>query len=244
MKIKVLNIEKDEFDIENSGFSLLIETDGINILFDVGLLNDKENIENNLKGKEIKYIVLSHGHIDHTEGLKYLKSIEDYKIVCHPSAIIPKTFKQRNIGIQLNKDEINRLNVIKTTKIMQLSENAYFLGEIPRIHEKTPMIEGDNLSDDSGIAVRTPKGIVAILGCGHSGLINITEFIKQEFNEPLFAIIGGFHLIDGKTNQEKIKYLFENYEKIFPMHCLNCNAIELFRSKNIEKLKTNEVISC
>ena len=49
----------------------------------------------NINLSEIKYLVLSHGHYDHTDGLKFID--EKIKIVCHPDCTIWRKSKRTNI---------------------------------------------------------------------------------------------------------------------------------------------------
>ncbi|PIN69300.1 hypothetical protein COV93_06060 [Candidatus Woesearchaeota archaeon CG11_big_fil_rev_8_21_14_0_20_43_8] len=242
MKITILHNERTSFDIEKSGFCLLIEFDNKVILFDTGLKNDISNILDKTKNLDIDFIVLSHGHIDHTEGLKYLSFKKIKKVICHPKALEEKRFKSKNIGLNLSIKETKKYDLITTNKIMQLSNNIFFLGEIPRKYEKVASIEKDAVLDDTGLVFRTTKGLVLVIGCGHSGLKNITKYIHKNFKDKLYAIIGGFHLLDDNTTTEKILYLIKNYKKIYPMHCINNFAIDLFKKYNIDKIKAKKII--
>mgnify|MGYP005640853277 FL=1 len=79
--VQVINNELNEFDNENSGFSLLINFEGKKILFDFGIGREvKENLlKIGLTEEDIDFFVLSHGHIDHTQGIKYLTLNEKKK---------------------------------------------------------------------------------------------------------------------------------------------------------------------
>ena len=69
------------------GLSVLIEQDSTTLLFDTGqgksILNNLECLQ---KGPgSISAIVLSHGHYDHTEGLKQvLQRCGSVDVFCHP----------------------------------------------------------------------------------------------------------------------------------------------------------------
>ena len=89
MKICVLHEEMDEFIEEYSGFSVYIEFKGKKILFDTS--NDKKgkDILKNAKKlnidlfNKLDYIVLSHGHYDHTNGLVALRGTKA-RVLAHP----------------------------------------------------------------------------------------------------------------------------------------------------------------
>jgi 7,8-dihydropterin-6-yl-methyl-4-(beta-D-ribofuranosyl)aminobenzene 5'-phosphate synthase len=85
MKITILveNTASLNFQAEH-GLSYLIEDD-CEVLFDTGhsdlFLKNAKKL--NVDLRSIKVIVLSHGHWDHGNGLKYLN---EKKLICHPNA--------------------------------------------------------------------------------------------------------------------------------------------------------------
>jgi 7,8-dihydropterin-6-yl-methyl-4-(beta-D-ribofuranosyl)aminobenzene 5'-phosphate synthase len=139
MKIHILteNCAGGHFLAEH-GLSYLVEIDDQKILFDSGnsdvfLKNARKmgfNIEN-----EVKTVVLSHGHWDHGDGLKYL---QNKKLIAHPGAFIRRFRKKDSspVGLSLTKKEIeNRYCLTETKNPVQISENLWFLGEIPRLND-------------------------------------------------------------------------------------------------------------
>ena len=86
LKITVLNDNRNKNNRElfnSHGLSLLIEKDDFKFLFDVG--KDDNFLKNskalNIDLNDINHVVLSHGHYDHTDGLKFMN---DLKIIAHP----------------------------------------------------------------------------------------------------------------------------------------------------------------
>ena len=111
MKLTVLteNCAGGRFLAEH-GLSYLIEHNGESILFDTGhsdvFLRNAEALGLDIHSK-IDTIVLSHGHWDHGDGLRYL---EDKTLIIHPEAFI-KRFRKRdntNIGLALSKSELKK----------------------------------------------------------------------------------------------------------------------------------------
>lgn len=71
----------------------------------------------------------------------------------------------------------------------QISDNIYFLGEIPRLNDfeaqKTTFSYMDNgekhqdfIMDDTALAIKTAKGLVIVTGCSHAGICNIKAIQK------------------------------------------------------------------
>lgn len=79
------NPANDALLCNEHGLSLYIETDGFNILFDTGQSgNFIENAEKlNVNLNTVDYVVLSHGHYDHTGGFtKLVKKVgSSFKLI-------------------------------------------------------------------------------------------------------------------------------------------------------------------
>ncbi len=71
--------------------------------------------------------------------------------------------------------------------------------------------------------METDKGIVVILGCCHSGLVNTLEYIEQALDKrDIYAIIGGTHLGFCSQNQQERTLLWlaeKNISRIAVSHC-------------------------
>ena len=93
VKLSVLSDAKavDGYGSEH-GLSFLIEVDRKKFLFDTGASElYRRNAEKlGLDLTELDAIVLSHGHFDHGDGLKY---INDKPLVCHPDCFVNRYWK-------------------------------------------------------------------------------------------------------------------------------------------------------
>lgn len=246
-KITILHNEKDEFDLNNSGFSLLIEDNGKKILFDFGL---KGEIFTNLKSLNldidlIDYFVVSHGHIDHIETIKEITLKSPKPLIFHPKAIIPKFYKSQSIGftpeIMSNLDNFE----IKMTKdVKQITENVFFIGEVPTNHNFEKENTGhtcfgdDHLEDDSGLVLKTEAGLVLISGCAHSGICSMLEYVEDKFSKKVIAILGGIHLLERNRTIETINYLKKLKIDINYGHCVNNFSDEELRKIGGKHFKT------
>ncbi len=238
--------------IAEHGLSYLIECDDNKILFDTGhsdvFLKNAEQLKINLD--EIKTLVLSHGHWDHGNGLKY---IEDKNLICHPDSFI-RRFRKADIsyiGLDLSYEEIkSKFNVIVSKEPYKISENIIFLGEIPRLNsfeaQTTSFVDengiDDFVPDDSAIVINSKKGLIIITGCGHAGVCNTIEYAKKiTSRNKVYGVIGGFHLKDADIVTKKVIEYFkkEKIEKIYPSHCTELPALaEFYNNFKINQLKT------
>ena len=257
LKITILteNVAGGEFLAEH-GLSYLIDIDGEQILFDTGhsdvFLKNAEQLEIDIK-KNVKTVVLSHGHWDHGDGLRY---IENKTLITHPTSFIKRFRKtdKSSVGLSLNRNEIkNRFNLVESKTPFEISKNLYFLGEIPLQNDfeaqTTTFIDEagnpDFMPDDSALAAIINNELIVITGCSHSGICNITEYAKKVSGiSKVKAVIGGFHLKHQNLQTQKTVDYFKsnNVEKLFPSHCTELPALTAFYdSFKIEQVKTGMV---
>jgi 7,8-dihydropterin-6-yl-methyl-4-(beta-D-ribofuranosyl)aminobenzene 5'-phosphate synthase len=86
----------------------------------------------------------------------------------------------------------------------------------------------DLFLDDQSLILDTDKGIVLILGCAHSGMINIIHHVINKMGKEKFhAILGGTHLdfLTPEQLEESIKSLKRmEIGKIGVSHCTGMKA--------------------
>ncbi|MCK5171356.1 MAG: MBL fold metallo-hydrolase [Bacteroidales bacterium] len=257
MKLSVLteNAASEKFSAEH-GLSYYIEHD-TNILFDTGhsdvFLQNAQKL--NIDISKVDTVVLSHGHWDHGDGLRY---ISNKKLICHPD-VFQKRYRKggnENIGLELSFKELkNKFDIIYTRLPFEVSKNIIFLGEIPRnnsFEAQTTTFELDDkkddfIIDDSGLVIKLNDEIIIISGCAHSGICNIIEYAKKVTGiNKIRAIIGGFHLkYNNQQTQETIKYLkSQDIEELYPSHCTELPALSAFYNEfNISQLKSGMVLN-
>jgi 7,8-dihydropterin-6-yl-methyl-4-(beta-D-ribofuranosyl)aminobenzene 5'-phosphate synthase len=55
----------------------------------------------------------------------------------------------------------------------------------------------DNIPEDASLLFRTDAGIVVLTGCGHAGIVNISDHARDILGAvPVVAVVGGLHLFD------------------------------------------------
>jgi len=242
VKLKVLvdnNTYIDEYYCGEPAVSYYIEDEGTSLLLDVGYsdLFLKNSTALGIDLEDISTIVISHGHDDHTRGLKYYFEKEHKKnisIVAHPDAFNEKKFEDLKICSPILEEELKeKCNLILSKEPIKVSKNIIFLGEIPQMNNfenrkaiGKQIIDGnsvdDYVMDDTALVYKNKKGIYIITGCSHSGICNIIEYAKKVCEDDrILGVIGGFHLFEVDEQVHKtIDYLKQNNLKaLYPCHC-------------------------
>ncbi len=182
----------DESYKTEAGVSYLIEADGTAILLDVGFNAKKEHPSpflHNLKKldkslEDINMLFFSHLHLDHLGGMKEQRkkqfsfsagqtTLPDIPIYA-PDELTPSPNNPgKNAAVLTSPTKIAK--GIASTGVVS---KFFILGETKE-HSLAVNVEG--------------KGLVIIVGCGHQTIETILEMAKENFDEPVFAVVGGLH---------------------------------------------------
>jgi 7,8-dihydropterin-6-yl-methyl-4-(beta-D-ribofuranosyl)aminobenzene 5'-phosphate synthase len=241
------------------GFSAFIETGQGNYLFDTG--NGHSVVPNSLALdkdlRTVRKIFLSHGHYDHTGGLpEVLKLSGKVDVHAHPHvfldriAVLKENGKEtkRFVGIPYKKGYLESLgaNFVFNNAFAEAEKGIFLTGEVPR---KTPFekqdprlfsdIDGkttqDIFLDDQSLILDSKKGMILILGCAHSGMINIiNHVINKTGKSNFYGILGGTHLdfLTPEQLEESVNALNQlKIERIGVSHCTGMRAAFRFHQE-------------
>jgi 7,8-dihydropterin-6-yl-methyl-4-(beta-D-ribofuranosyl)aminobenzene 5'-phosphate synthase len=231
------------------GLAFLVETDQDQILFDTGggmtLLGNSRILDVNLS--KTRAIVLSHGHDDHTMGLdSALDVCGIVDLYVHPAAYVPKYYRI-NSGIasftfpsRLQQISRRVRKLIETREPTVIPGGMIVTGQIPRLNDfedtglrgivflDSSLTAEDPILDDQAVFFRVPEGIVILLGCGHSGLVNTMDYVSKLTGEQrIYAVIGGTHLLGASSSRiQKTVEALQKYDvqKIMLSHCTGVRA--------------------
>ncbi len=243
----------DNIFASGSGLSFFIESGQKKILFDTGstgaFLANAGMMGIGLR--DLDYVVLSHGHDDHTGGLVSLvSSLAEMKNTAHPPTVPeliahPRCFWPKpkgplpNTGSPLTEAEVRQqFSVNLSDKPVWITDELVFLGEVPRrfpFERTDPGVrrivhpdgrsEADELLDDSALAFRSGAGLVIITGCSHSGICNITEYAREVCGERRVAgIVGGLHLLSPEPNRLARTGKYVNRLHLKALHACHCTS--------------------
>ncbi|MDQ1255824.1 MAG: fold metallo-hydrolase [Candidatus Hydrogenedentes bacterium] len=226
------------------GLSMWVAIDGKHILFDTGMgvALSENTVALGIDLGKTDAIVLSHGHFDHTGGLPHvLERCITSRIFMHPDAVKMRygslqTPPARPIGMRAEIAELlakRAMDVVETTKPTRIADRVWVTGPIPRrtsfedtggpffVDEECRV--KDAITDDQAIWIDTPDGIVLLLGCAHSGVVNTLDYVAELCGTTRYkAIVGGMHLLNASAERlEATVDAVKRYQVrlIAPCHC-------------------------
>ena len=222
------------------GFAALVDYGGKRILFDTG--NNAQIFEHNVKAagvdlQKLDFVVMSHRHGDHMGGLAYLLKVNPTVKIYAP--------KERS-GVY-GDDQPSSTWYRKDPSLP--TEQRYYRGAPPEIihmgeawpnanfqliDKNIEIVPGMYLialvSDTPGtlevhelsLAIRTPDGLVLVVGCSHPGVEHILREASA-IDPHINLLLGGLHQIQSPDAEvERIaRVLHDQYklDRIAPGHC-------------------------
>jgi 7,8-dihydropterin-6-yl-methyl-4-(beta-D-ribofuranosyl)aminobenzene 5'-phosphate synthase len=121
----------------------------------------------------------------------------------------------------------------------EVLDGIFVTGEIPRQNtfEDTGGLffrdaagaQPDPLLDDQALYFDTQEGLVVLLGCAHSGVVNTLEYIHHlTGGRPIHTLLGGLHLLMASPERmEKTIAAFRRLDihRLAPAHCTGLPAL-------------------
>lgn len=230
------------------GFSALIEWDTGSLLFDTGggltLLHNAQRMNKNLH--QVRQVVLSHGHYDHSGGLlPLLRNCGPKQVFGHPGIFTPRyrhmdTGQSLSLGMPYPREylEGQGAQFDLSDQFRSILPNIWTTGPVPQVTDFESGDSGlytdscgctrDPFHDDQSLLISCDKGLVLLLGCCHAGLINTLEHVATcTGRRDIYAVIGGTHLsfssphqLDQTVNQLATWHI----PKIAVSHCTGFHA--------------------
>lgn len=251
MKIHILvddKVRRQGFVAEH-GLSILIEVNNLKILFDLGATDifQKNAHHKKLGLDNLDYVIISHGHYDHCDGLANLQPAPQTKILIQEAGLNEKYAKDKETGISRKIGLTNKKiichnlksNLVKINGDYKITDNIMLINNIPMSNDfekiaemffcsKNKEMKNDFFIDEQILVINSEKGLVVFSGCSHLGIINGLDSVKKHYpNVPIHALFAGMHL--EKASESLINKTIEGLEKfdisfIYPLHCTGLMA--------------------
>jgi 7,8-dihydropterin-6-yl-methyl-4-(beta-D-ribofuranosyl)aminobenzene 5'-phosphate synthase len=195
------------------GFACFIEAPGDTLLFDAGtrgmiLLSNAKALGVDLS--HTKKVFLSHDHGDHAGGL-------DSALAKAPGVPV-------YVGALFSPSVLQAIasaggHLMPVTGPVEISRGLSSTGELL---SKVGAYE-------HSLVIDTDSGLVVVVGCSHPGIVDILRRVKEERGREIFAVFGGFHLLDLKRPQ--VDGIIQEFRKLGvrkcgPTHCTGEGAID------------------
>jgi 7,8-dihydropterin-6-yl-methyl-4-(beta-D-ribofuranosyl)aminobenzene 5'-phosphate synthase len=260
LKVTILSTMLADEGIGEWGFAALVEADGQQILVDTGarpqtVLENARELRIDLS--QVRDVVLTHFHDDHTGGLMTLRA----EMKRHNPAALSRVHVATGIFYsrpQANGSEGNSMIAIKPqyeatggefiehNSLAEILPGVFLTGPIPRQYPernwsgsgkvRTPagFVE-DNVPDDQSLIVNTAEGLAVVTGCGHAGIVNILTAVGKYFDHrPAVAVVGGIHLFAATEEQvdwtgDRMKAFGVRY--LVGAHCTGIESLYRLRSR-------------
>lgn len=234
------------------------------VLFDTGfkedtVLHNVLHLGVDLSG--VEKVVLSHFHSDHTGGLLILR--EHFRPANEGALsevyVAAGFFEQRATatGVEVGPGDFASaqdfkaaaealgINFTVVTEPTEIAPKLWLTGPVSRVEEHYNGPAGlyinrdgasipDIIMDDQSLGYLTDKGWLMTSGCGHSGLINTGKVLQSIKDEPIYSIVGGFHL--WRANSETLNRTANWLEEqglglMMGGHCTGIAAAETIASQ-------------
>jgi 7,8-dihydropterin-6-yl-methyl-4-(beta-D-ribofuranosyl)aminobenzene 5'-phosphate synthase len=245
------------------GLAFLVEVDDYTILFDTGtgstIINNLEILKTDLS--RVNVIVLSHGHGDHMGGLEHVLQKGGPKpVYVHPDIFLTKaivadgkvTYSHLKTRSEYEKEGAQ---FVLREASKEIIDDLWLVGPVERIvpaddvrmplrHIKTETgLIPDSLREEQFLAIKTPQGLVLVLGCTHNGIINtIEEAVKATGEKRIHTIIGGLHLCEvPRARIQELSLYFKKIDlkQLICNHCVGQEATAEFYHQLGDRLLFN-----
>lgn len=198
------------------GLSFLV---GEDILFDA--FGNEDVFFQNVRCQKIdlskvRHFVLSHDHWDHSAGLwKLLANHKNIDVYICPGFSRETKDKIVSYGVK----------VIEAKEPMGITDGVYSSGEICGVYKEKKIYE-------QALVIKSVEGLAVICGCSHPGVSYIVRHVKERFQQDVYFVAGGFHLLESKK-EDILKVVDElcdsGVKKVAPIHCTGAQAVRLMR---------------
>lgn len=225
------------------GICFHVEKDGRKLLFDIGqtgaFIQNAQRLRIDLN--DLDYVVLSHGHYDHSGGLRFLTRLtREFRLLVGQGFFAEKYGQRNNVYDYLGNDfdaefleDQDIACETLDTRLREFLPGVYAITQFSKNHpdervnprfvvREADGFRADAFTDELLVAIDSPKGLVVLLGCSHPGVKNMLNTVTDLLEKPLYAVLGGTHLVEASPESMELTkaYLQQQNVKILGVsHC-------------------------
>ena len=233
------------------GLSLYIETENHKILFDLG--SDKTLFQNaekrNIDLSAVDIVIISHGHADHGGTLPAFLAINNKAKVYIQRLAFEKhylklLFLKVYVGLNRHYKDHPQVVLLDGDYVIDDELQVFTVSDITKCYSKAnkPLYDQngrDHFAHEQNLLI-TETTKVLIMGCGHTGIVNILDKATQ-FQPSL--CIGGYHVWNPQTKRtiphKTLDAIAEEMAKHdIEYYTCHCTGIEAFQylEKHLPKM--------
>jgi 7,8-dihydropterin-6-yl-methyl-4-(beta-D-ribofuranosyl)aminobenzene 5'-phosphate synthase len=235
------------------GLSFHVSTGSHSLLFDTGqsgaIVDNAARLRVDLVG--LDHVVLSHGHYDHSGGLRALAGVaEGFSLTVGRGFFAPKYATRGGAHDYLGNDFdpafVDQCGIpwsYLDEPLREIAPGAFMLSGFSRTHSDETVnprfvirtehgFVPDRFDDEVLLALDSPRGLVVLLGCSHPGVRNMLDAVRERLGRPLYAVLGGTHLVEtASSGQEAALDYFRKHDVrvVGVSHCTGEPATDLLK---------------
>jgi 7,8-dihydropterin-6-yl-methyl-4-(beta-D-ribofuranosyl)aminobenzene 5'-phosphate synthase len=235
--------------VHEHGLCFHIDTGHDRLLFDTGqsdaLLRNAAKLRVDLAA--VGRVVLSHGHYDHTGGLRPLAAqVSGFELVTG-AGFFNEKYGARNGAYQFLGNDFDAqwladngiTHVAIDQRARELVPGLHVVTDFPRLHADevvNPRFQlkldrafvPDTFADEVMLVADTPRGLVVMLGCAHPGVKNMLDAATARLRKAVHAVIGGTHLVEAAPESLALTLQYfsqKNIALVGASHCTGGHAM-------------------
>ena len=230
------------------GLSLLVEAGEHKVLFDTGA-SDLFIRNARLMGvdlTDVEFVILSHGHRDHTGGLHtFLKMNSRAKVVCKQEVFRRKFKNERENGM-LHPEALDKSRFWLIDETTEIVPGVFVFADVRIVDRNDTHFEHffveiggemrpDTFEDELALILKSEKSLSVLSACSHRGITNIIRAVQTAFpGLGLKLVMGGFHIHNAGIEKFNVISAFLGMKlpkRLGVCHCTGIDKYALFRQQ-------------